>query len=103
MSNASKSSPQAAPLSRALAGAPTDTAPLMSTPELWAATHSALCAGRWSQARALLDALGRREDNRDLLPPTTAYAKITGHGPLTDFAQLIQDRIDLVNALATRD
>lgn len=71
---------------------PTQTAP--KTTDLFRAAHEALCAGRWSEARASLDLLGDRSDNADLLPDASAYrvpAQIT---------QLIQDRIDLVNAKA---
>jgi hypothetical protein len=64
------------------------------TTDLFAAAHAALCAGRWSEARAALDLLGDRQDNRDLLPDASAYRV-----PAL-VAQLIQDRIDLVNANA---
>lgn len=65
-----------------------------TTTDLFRAAHEALCAGRWSEARASLDLLGDRSDNADLLPDASAYRV---PGPIT---QLIQDRIDLVNAKA---
>lgn len=72
-----------------------------STSELYARTHAALCAGRWSEARDLLDLLGQRDDNRDLLAPLSSYLAHLCRGPLpTGYAPVIQDRIDLVNAKA---
>jgi hypothetical protein len=64
----------------------------LSTDELWTLTHVALCEKRWSDARALLDDLGLREDSHDLLASAKDYG-LTG-----PYAQVIQDRIDLVNA-----
>ena len=66
----------------------------LKTTVLFTLAHNALCAGRWSEARRALDLLGDRSDNADLLPDAAAYQV---PGPI---AQLIQDRIDLVNAKA---
>ena len=66
----------------------------LSTDELFTATHTALCTGKFSQARALLEELGSRADNRDVLPSAKAY------GVPEHIAQIIQDRIDQVNAKA---
>lgn len=65
-----------------------------TTDQLFTAAHEALCAGRWSAALAALDLLGARSDNADLLPAASAY-RVPAH-----ITQLIQDRIDLVNAKA---
>lgn len=72
----------------------TQTTRPAKTTDLFAAAHSALCAGRWSEALAALDLLGDRSDNADLLPDASAY-----NIPRT-IHPLIQDRIDLVNAKA---
>jgi hypothetical protein len=64
----------------------------LTTHELWDATHAALCEHRWADARALLDDLGLRNDNHDLLASAATYGLV---GPYTP---VIQDRIDLVNA-----
>ncbi len=72
----------------------TKTKTSTKTTDLFAAAHEALCAGRWSEARAALDLLGDRSDNADLLPAASAYSVPA------QIAQLIQDRIDLVNAKA---
>jgi hypothetical protein len=71
-------------------------APLMTTSDLWAATHDALCAARWSEARNLLDVLGQRADVVDRLASIQAYDPGQYLAPF--FARLLQDRIDLVNA-----
>lgn len=74
-----------------------------STDTLWTETHSALCAGQWGKARALLDDLGRRSDNRSHLAHISsyvqcAYERVVDIGQL---ATLLQDRIDLVNSKLT--
>lgn len=61
------------------------------TTELWQATHEALSQGRWSQAQRLLDDLGRRSDNRNLLSSPEAY------GVPSVLYEVISDRIELVN------
>lgn len=63
-----------------------------TTQELWTRTHAALTAGHWSEARALLDSLGLRSDNRDMLSPVSSYA-VPEH-----LLALIGDRIELVNS-----
>lgn len=65
-----------------------------TTSVLFARAHSALCAGRWAEARAQLDLLGDRPDNRDFLCDASAYS-VPAH-----LTAPIQDRIDLVNAKA---
>lgn len=65
-----------------------------NTSDLFAATHAALCAGRFSEARALLEDLARRDDNRDSLASAVAY------GVPTHLVAVMQDRIDLVHARA---
>lgn len=74
-----------------------EAAPLMTTSDLWAATHTALCHQRWSEARALLDVLGQRSDVVDRLPAYSAYDQGDA-GERAEFGQLLQDRIDLVNS-----
>lgn len=64
----------------------------MSTTELFEATHKALVEKRWSQARALLDDLGRRNDNVDKLSSADSY------GCPEMLLGVIGDRIDLVNS-----
>jgi hypothetical protein len=71
-------------------------APLMTTSDLWAATHEALCSARWSEARGLLDVLGQRADVVDRLASIQAYDP--GQYLAPSFECLLQDRIDLVNA-----
>ena len=66
----------------------------LTTSTLWTSTHSALTAGHWSRARALLDELGTRRDNRDLLSSAASY------GCPEHLQGVIQDRIDLVNSHA---
>jgi hypothetical protein len=66
----------------------------ISTSDLFAATHSALCAHNYGQARALLDELSQRADNRDMLASARAY-RVPEH-----VVSLFQDRIDLVNSKA---
>lgn len=68
------------------------TTTTLTTSELWTRTHAALNAGRWSEARALLDDLGRRSDNHDMLSPVSTYA-VPEH-----IRALIGDRIELVNS-----
>lgn len=69
-----------------------------STGDLWVATHSALCKGQWSTARALLDDLGLRSDVRDLLLSVKQYTKMSGRSLAVGYDAVIQDRIDLVNS-----
>jgi hypothetical protein len=66
----------------------------ISTSKLFTATHAALCAGKFAEARALLDEMGQRSDNRDLLASAASY-RVPAH-----IAQIIQDRIDQVNSKA---
>ena len=63
-----------------------------STSDLFSATQQALRDGRWSQARALLDDLGRRNDNVDKLSSADSY------GCPEMLLGVIGDRIDLVNS-----
>lgn len=70
------------------------TTTTLTTSNLWDLTHHALAAGRWSQARALLDDLGLRSDNRDELRPAAQYACPEA------LLGVIGDRIDLVNSKA---
>lgn len=70
----------------------------LATDDVWQLAHNALCANRWSEARRVLDELGRRTDNPYRLASTVeAYmtAPLAPH-----YRQIIQDRIDLVNAKA---
>lgn len=71
------------------------------TSALFAVTHRELCHGRWSAARALLDDLARRTDVGDKLADVASYETMCGHSAGVA-AQLLQDRIDLVNAHARR-
>jgi hypothetical protein len=66
----------------------------LTTSDLWDLTHAALCEHRWGDARTLLDDLGLREDNDDLLASARAYG-LTG-----PYERVIQDRIDIVNSKA---
>jgi len=66
----------------------------LKTTQLWDLTHRALCDKQWSKARALLDDLGLRSDNRDHLRSAEGYGLV---GPYTP---VIQDRIDWVNSRA---
>lgn len=84
------------------------TADSSPTAELWSTTHAALLAGRWSVARRLLEDLARRSDFSDTLPPLASYVRAlesNGRSPCLDagFAQLLVDRIELVNARAERN
>lgn len=76
-----------------------DSAP---TSELWSVTNAALIAGRWSVARSLLETLARRPDYCDQLSSAAQYERVAGK-PLGAAAQLLQDRIDAVNARADRN
>lgn len=64
-----------------------------TTDALWERTHKALCEGRWSEARALLDDLSLRTDVRDMLRSAASYG-LAGHW----IEPVIQGRIDLVNS-----
>lgn len=68
----------------------------IKTDDLWLATHAALLAGQWSKARPMLEQLAGRHDVRDTLPAARVYG-LTGQ-----FGDLIQDRIDAVNRVASR-
>ncbi len=68
----------------------------MSTADLWEATNKALHAKQWGKARALLDDLGLRRDVPKALSSAESYGL---SGPYLD---IIQDRIDQVNAHAKR-
>lgn len=69
-----------------------------TTDSLWTETHSALCAGRWSEARALLDDLGRRTDVRDMLLTIDQYTGMCGKPLRPEYRPVLADRIDLVNS-----
>lgn len=90
------------------AGAPTGpVAPpfatvAIATRALWLATHTALCAGQWTTARTLLDALGQRADVTDLLSSVWCYRAGCGARLAPAYARILQDRIDAVNAVAAR-
>jgi hypothetical protein len=71
---------------------------IMPTSELWEATHKALCEHQWGIARALLDDLGLRRDNVDMLSSASQYGLTVEYG---DFVNVIRDRIDLVNMKAS--
>lgn len=58
-------------------------------------TNTALINGKWSQARALLDDLSRRRDNRDMLGTVESY-----NVPAM-LKEVIGDRIELVNSNAS--
>lgn len=71
--------------------------PYMKTGPLFDATYLALTKRRWAEARALLDELGRQPEVPAPLPHISSFD--TGPRPLSaDYRQLLQDRIDLVNA-----
>jgi len=68
----------------------------LTTAELWDETHNALIHTHWGKARSLLDDLGLRNDNYDMLSSAEAYGMTRlKHG---EFFDVIQDRIDLVNS-----
>lgn len=76
------------------------------TSELWSTTHAALCAGRWSVARSLLETLSRRPDYFDHLAPIDSYARGVKWSALAlngGLRELLADRIELVNARAERN
>lgn len=84
------------------------SADVSPTSELWSTTHAALCAGRWSIARRLLDDLARRPDYVDHLCSLATYVSALERNdamqPLeSSFRTLLADRIDLVNARAERN
>jgi hypothetical protein len=70
----------------------------LTTEQLWDITHVTLLEHDWGEARALLDDLGLRTDNYDMLSSAQSY----GMDRLTygDYVNVIQDRIDLVNEKA---
>ncbi len=85
-----------------------NTSHLSSTSELFSATNAALCAGKWSSARRLCEELSRRTDYTDTLAPVSGYLTVLavrGEAKALDagFWQLLQDRIDAVNARADRN
>ncbi len=67
----------------------------MPTSQLFDMTNTALINGKWSQARALLDDLSRRRDNRDMLGTVESY-----NVPAM-LKEVIGDRIELVNSNAS--
>ena len=79
--------------------------PSLSTDDVWCGTHSALLGGRWSQARAYLDELARRPDNKSTLCSIRTYMKDQQvSADLRDgLADLLGDRIELVNRKALAD
>lgn len=84
------------------------TADRLSTSDLWTATNTALCEGRWSIARRLCEDLSRRSDYTDTLSDVSGYLTalaVRGEQRALDagFRQLLQDRIDSVNARADRN
>lgn len=84
------------------------TADRLSTADLWTAANTALCEGRWSIARRLCEDLARRADFADKLSHVSAYltALELRNAPRAldaGFRQLLQDRIDAVNARAERN
>lgn len=85
----------------------TDQPSSLNTDALWLATHTALTAGRWGTARALLDDLARRTDGGlDLLLDVDAYSELAaleGKPRLTgDYRTLFADRIELANQRVLR-
>jgi hypothetical protein len=70
----------------------------VSTSDLWDRTHKALCDGKWSKARNLLDDLGRCDNVVDLLLDLSQYERASGKTLPADYRPIIQDRIDLVNS-----
>jgi len=82
-----------------------DRALALPTNALWQATHDSLCAGKWSAARAYLDALGQRGDVVDRLMDLDAYTRAAGEQGGNDLSShtawqirtLLTDRIDQVN------
>lgn len=63
-----------------------------ATRDLWERTHLALIEHNWSEARSLLDDLGRKRDNHDRLSSAAAY------GVPELLRSVISDRINLVNS-----
>lgn len=74
--------------------------PATSTSDLFQACNTALMAGRWSEARALLDDLGQRRDNPYTLLSVSTYMMLSGKSMLGGYVAVLQDRIDLVNSWA---
>lgn len=74
----------------------------LDTDALWINAHNTLLAGEWSNARAYLDELGRRPDNRSTLCTIDTYMKDKQVEPsLKDgLRALLGDRIDWVNSRA---
>ena len=64
----------------------------MKTPDLYKKTVELLKGKKMGPARAFLDELGQRKDNRKELPSAKSLG-ITG-----PYAQVLEDRIDLVNS-----
>ncbi len=64
----------------------------LTTTDLWARVHRALCAGNWSYARADLEDLSRRPDVVDYLQDPESY------GVPECLLGVIGDRIAAVNA-----
>lgn len=66
----------------------------ISTSELYLAAQQALADKRWSRARQLLDDLGRRDDNPEVIDLTQLPK------PPEPWLDVILDRVELVNAKA---
>lgn len=67
---------------------------MTTTNKLWDMTHAALCDGRWSEARRLLDELSTRRDVRDYLYEPSVYgAPSELHGVLGDRIALVNSRV----------
>lgn len=74
-----------------------------TTHSLWCDAHSALCQGRWADARGLLEALAGKADNADTLSSLTAYTHTSGV-PLTgEMYAVIDSRLAWVNRVACRN
>lgn len=69
---------------------------MTKTNDIWTAAHSALCAARWTDARAHLDTLAGRSDNRDVLSSAATY------GATGQMADVLQARIEVCNRIAMR-
>lgn len=72
-----------------------------SVARTWDAAHNALMNGSWSLARLYLDDLAET-DNRDELASLEAYEEASGKTVHAAFRALLEDRIELVNAKASR-
>jgi hypothetical protein len=77
-----------------------NNAATLTTSDLFIQTELHLVNGQWGKARALLDDLSRRNDIRGTGPLADCafYERNTGKSLHPEYRQLIQDRIDAVNA-----